>query len=719
MNKRISVKHIWPGFSLAVLILVSAAAAQNWTSYTNYNQVIKLALDPSSPRLWGATPGGAVLFSWQDTVLIEKYDNTNGLPNVELTSVAVGSQDYKWFGTYGGGIARLDSAGTSWRVFNAIDGLLSDTVTALCSYQDYIFAGTRQGLSFSNDGDSWPGIVNNLIFPNLQTINSIAQRNDTIWVATDVGLARAAASYFISHAAPVWQRDSSFGLGSRNVECIFLADTITIIGTLTGASRLTGTVWQPIAGLNGLIARDIVQQGDSLFFATNNGVRLCHQGSWSTLSSGLISTNTYSLTIDGLGRIWCGTDQGLAVLQGTVWHPYHFNCINGYSCKRLAIDRKKQPWIALPGLGINHLNNGQWEHFNSANTGLPLETNPSALFIDHNNTLWAGNWGYGITRCDDQGTWQHMVSGVPTPNIAYFLQDQRNGVYLAHWTDITYEDLVSYYRYDDSLFTITLGPSFRLRPNALALDDQGSLWIGTNELGLFHKTSDGALNNYYPGNSQLPGNRVNALACENGNRIWIGTESGLAFYDGNNISQYPRPLLSETIRSIKVDRANNKWIGTDQGLNLITWDGQVQAYTQRDLGNNGSRLLSDNINELAIAPIDDQTDGIYIATEKGLSLLKYNLVLPRQALSVNVAPNPYCPGRDPYFFFSNLPSQAVIKIYTLDGRLVGTFNGPAAPEHILAINPEEINSKLVSGLYLCYLSAPGFKPTVCKLAVIR
>ncbi|MDP2808406.1 MAG: hypothetical protein Q8O74_09765 [bacterium] len=178
-------------------------------------------------------------------------------------------------------------------------------------------------------------------------------------------------------------------------------------------------------------------------------------------------------------------------------------------------------------------------------------------------------------------------------------------------------------------------------------------------------------------------------------------------------------LLSPKIKSIKIDRANNKWIGTDKGLNLITWDGQLLAYTQRDLGNNGSRLLSDNINDIAIAPIDDQTDGIYIATEKGLSFLKYNLALPRQALSVNVAPNPYRPGQDPYFYFSNLPSRAVVRIYTIDGRLLGTFNGPAAPGHILVINPEDVKSKLVSGLYLCHISAPGFKQTVCKLAIIR
>ncbi|MDP2807825.1 MAG: hypothetical protein Q8O74_06780, partial [bacterium] len=372
MSKISSVKNIWPGLILAVLSFGSGALAQSWTSYTNYNQVLKLAADSTSPRLWGATPGGAVLFSWQDTTLIEKYDNTNGLPNVELTSVTIGRHGYKWFGTYGGGIARLDSAGYSWRVFNAIDGLLSDTVTALCSYQDYIFAGTKQGLSFSNDGDSWPGILNNLIFSQSQAINAIAQRSDTIWIATDVGLAKAAASYFINHTTPSWQRDSVFGLGSRNVQCVLLSDSSSFIGTMSGADSLEGTTWRTIDSLNGLIVRDMAKKGDSLFFATSNGIRLYHQGYWETLTSGLLSTNAYSLTIDGMGRLWCGTELGLAVLQGSAWHPYHFDCINENDCFRVAADSKSQPWVATRHQGVNHLNSGQWEHFNSVNTLYPL-----------------------------------------------------------------------------------------------------------------------------------------------------------------------------------------------------------------------------------------------------------------------------------------------------------------------------------------------------------
>lgn len=703
---------------LAVLIFGSAALAQNWTSYTNFNQVLKLAADSASPRFWGATPGGAVLFSWQDTTLIEKYDNTNGLPNVELTSLALGRYGYKWFGTFGSGIARLDSAGSSWRIFNAIDGLLSDTVTALCSYRAYIFAGTKQGLSFSNDGDSWPGIANNLIFPNLQTINAIEQRNDTIWIATDVGLSRVSVDSMINNRPLSWHRDSAFGLGSRNIQCIFLSDTLSVVGTLNGATRLVGTAWDSIGYLSGLVVRDIAQKGDSLFFATNNGIRLYHQGSWDTLSSGLLSPSTYSLTIDGLGRLWCGTELGLAFLQqDNVWHPYRFNCIDGNSCFRVTCDQAGNPYvITRPQKEIQYLLSGQWLSYKQSNTGMPFSI-LERLAVDKNSSLLAGDWGQGLFIHNSAGRWRQYLSVLPAPVVKNILLTE-NGFYLAQW-GYDYRDPITFYSYADTLYHTYWGPLETLRPNALAIDRNGTLWIGTNAAGLYNRKTNGLWQNFNETNSGLPASPINALSYDNNGRLWIGTANGLFYYDGNKISHYSHTLLSGTIISIKIDRANNKWIGTANGLNLITWDGQVLAYTQRDLGNNGSRLVSDNIHEIAIAPIDEQTDGIYLATGKGLSLLKYNLVLPRQALSVNVAPNPYRPGQDPYLYFSNLPSQAVVRIFTIDGRLLGTFDGPDGPEHILVINPEDIKSKLVSGLYFCQISAPGFKQTICKLAVIR
>jgi ligand-binding sensor domain-containing protein len=254
----------------------------------------------------------------------------------------------------------------------------------------------------------------------------------------------------------------------------------------------------------------------------------------------------------------------------------------------------------------------------------------------------------------------------------------------------------------------------------MAFDDDQNLWIGTYFNGLCEKTPVNSWANYNVLNSDLPGNKVQTLAFENNQTIWLGTESGLSYYNNSNISPFGRNLLSKNIKVIRIDRANNKWIGTDKGLNLITWDGQVRAFTQNDIENNGSKLLDDIINDLAIAPLNETCDGIYIATEKGLNLLKYNLNIARSEISSYVAPNPLNLSKEDVLYFTNLPSEARIDIYTLDGRSCGTFYGPSAPAHTFSIRIRtDFKRQPVSGIYFYRIHAPGAKAIMGKFVVLR
>jgi ligand-binding sensor domain-containing protein len=698
--------------------LIAAGSAQQWTSYTNFNSARKILCLQNPSVLWGATPGGAFNFSCLDTVLIKHYTNTEGLPQIEVNALAADQQGQLWFGTNGGGLARLDTTSSHWDYYGLIDGLLSDTVTALCCHDSYIFAGSQQGLSFLN-GDNWQGFLLSQIMPQAQTISCLAVLKDTLWVGTDAGLAKSAVSDIIILLSS-WKRDSLVSLSSRSVLSVFLKDTLMIVGTTSGAAKFNGTSWLAYSQLNSLQVRSILQYGDSLLFATNSGIRLSDHGLWSSFSTGLLTSQTYSLSSDGSGNIWCGTEQGIATLGNGSWHPYKFNCLSGYNCFRVALDKSLSPWIAVPYYGINHLCAGTWYNYNSANTGFSLESSQSAMYVDHVNTLWFGTWGNGIFRCANDSLWSILSPGPPTKYIQCFESDHSTGIYLALWDSNPDNDMIAYYSAVTGSWQTLFNPLLqRLRPMSLILDPENNLWVGTYFNGLYRKTPQNQWTLYDILNSPVPNNKIVSLADENGGIIWIGTENGLAYYDGTEIVPYTGNLLSKNIKVIKIDRANNKWIGTDKGLNLITWDKQLLAFTQNDVEQNGSQLLSDNIYDIVIAPLDERTDGIYIATGKGLSLLKYNLVSSLLNNPVGLAPNPYRPGQDPYFYFYNLPSEATVRIYTLDGRIVKTLTGPRAPAHILIVKKEDIENSLVSGLYLCQISASGYKGTICKLAVAR
>ncbi len=80
---------------------------------------------------------------------------------------------------------------------------------------------------------------------------------------------------------------------------------------------------------------------------------------------------------------------------------------------------------------------------------------------------------------------------------------------------------------------------------------------------------------YNTQNSPLPFDGVNCIAFDSTGVNWIGTEFGLASFDGTNWNVFNTMnsgLPDNAIRCIKVDRFNNKWIGTFFG-GLVKYDG--------------------------------------------------------------------------------------------------------------------------------------------------
>jgi streptogramin lyase len=108
---------------------------------------------------------------------------------------------------------------------------------------------------------------------------------------------------------------------------------------------------------------------------------------------------------------------------------------------------------------------------------------------------------------------------------------------------------------------------------AIAIDQDGVKWMGSLDKG-FISYNDIEFTNYNEINSPLPDNKINCISVDNMNKIWIGTNFGIAVFDGTNWTIYNRDnsgLSSEIINSIKFDDTGNVWIGTTSGL--VKFDG--------------------------------------------------------------------------------------------------------------------------------------------------
>jgi ligand-binding sensor domain-containing protein/signal transduction histidine kinase len=136
---------------------------------------------------------------------------------------------------------------------------------------------------------------------------------------------------------------------------------------------------------------------------------------------------------------------------------------------------------------------------------------------------------------------------------------------------------------------------------ALALDSQGDLSQLRHEVWL---TENG-----------LPQNTVHSIAQTRDGYIWVGTEEGLARFDGVRFTIFDKQntpeLRSNYIRALLADRSGALWIGTVEGL-LRAQNGKFTGYTTNE------GLPSNTIQGLC----EDREGNVWVATAAGLGLFK-------------------------------------------------------------------------------------------------
>ncbi len=112
--------------------------------------------------------------------------------------------------------------------------------------------------------------------------------------------------------------------------------------------------------------------------------------------------------------------------------------------------------------------------------------------------------------------------------------------------------------------------------NAMYIEDNGTLWVGTVEGGLNRKASGSHhFTHYTKSNSSLPHNAVATLASDNRKKLWIGTWGGgictidmeqHQLIDPLPSTPYHAPLLTY-IGALQYDKINDlMWIGSNNGL---------------------------------------------------------------------------------------------------------------------------------------------------------
>lgn len=266
----------------------------------------------------------------------------------------------------------------------------------------------------------------------------------------------------------------------------------------------------------------------------------------------------------------------------------------------------------------------------------------------------------------------------------------------------------------------------------IAIDKSGTKWIASYKNGviafnentnIFKKLSEGV------DFGNLPSIDVRAIAIDNRNQVWIGTNRGLRVlsstgsYNSDDQMKANAIIISENgigsellyeqfITDIAVNGSNQKWISTaDSGVFLVSSNGQETLY---HFTKDNSPLPSNVVNDIDINAASGE---VFFATDKGLVSFLGTSTKPAENLdAVYVYPNPVRPEFVGTVKIAGLISKANIKITDIEGNLVyeTTSEGGTIEWDTTAFG----KYRVASGVYMIFIAAEDASETAVKKVMI-
>jgi hypothetical protein len=304
------------------------------------------------------------------------------------------------------------------------------------------------------------------------------------------------------------------------------------------------------------------------------------QEGWTTYTadnSGLIDDSVRAIAFDGQGHAWIGTRGGVSVFDGGLWATVGPKYVH-----TITFNEQGRAWIGAEST-VQVFDGETWTTYSARDSGLIADRiYIEGIAVDDRGRAWIGITYY-------RNNYQYSLSVFDGET----------------WTN---------YAMDDAGLT---GGSV----NAVALDNQGRAWIGVNyyrPYNYYHhsvKAFDGESWSTYSANeSGLAGGFINAIAFDDQGYAWVGTEHGVSVFDWETWITYD----VDDAKVIAFDEQGRAWVGTERGLHVF--DGRTwSTYTA---GNSG--LVDDNVTAIAF---DDQNRA-WIGTEGGVSVFSTDEAVP-------------------------------------------------------------------------------------------
>jgi ligand-binding sensor domain-containing protein len=315
-----------------------------------------------------------------------------------------------------------------------------------------------------------------------------------------------------------------------------------------------------------------------------------------TTANGLPDNHVYCVLVDG-GRIWAGTEDGLAKYEDGKWTVLRpSDGLAHRAVLNLALDKRTGDlWVATMG-GLSRVSAGRIDTFTQLNSGvsndvvygvavqgdyvwvataagasrLDTRTGQWSLYNERNTPMYE-IWTYAVTAAPDKVYYAVWGAGV----LEYDVKTER----WKDYNDPDGETELVLFKDQGLIHEITTSVSYVDKILWVATYFGDSRYDGRN----WH--------NFLTKDSGLPSNFTNQVKAIDANRAWFCTDKGLAYYDGTNWAVY-RPSLETGKPEMLVRDVDGK-----------TKSFPVQTAPAHNY----------------VLGIDFQGDDVWVATAKGLS----------------------------------------------------------------------------------------------------
>jgi ligand-binding sensor domain-containing protein/signal transduction histidine kinase len=359
-------------------------------------------------------------------------------------------------------------------------------------------------------------------------------------------------------------------------------------------------------------------------------------GNETSLSHNRVNT----LALDAKNNLWIGTDAGVDLLQPNDNKFVHFvvnrNQVNSQKHEGVAlllIDHAQSVWVAsFDGLERWRFSGGNLERHRFGPLENITSSRLSALYQDHDSTIWVGTKDKGLLRwSENSGKFTVFQRQVRDPHslsdnfVSSLLQDRTGTLWVgtrhggANRVDLASGGFSVLKKKDDDPTSLSDD-----RVGAISAASDGKVWIGTNNgLNLFDPKT-GRVKNYRRDPNTLNSlldDQVVSMVCSDPRLCWIATAQGLQKFDpieekfSQRIELIKDPQ-NPSIRRLYKDSKGIIWIASNAGLFRLDPITGQQVSFQHDDKNPAS--LADNLTRSILV---DRFDRVWVGTLSGLDLL--------------------------------------------------------------------------------------------------